>query len=77
MVFPVIKKMGSKMGKIEIHKPGKSFSSRSENFLRSSIGVGLSWISPLGPLSISYAQPITNKSSDDIEQFNFKIGSAF
>ena len=52
-------------------------STDDSNFLRSSIGVGLSWISPLGPLSISYAQPITNKSSDDIEQFNFKIGSAF
>jgi len=41
------------------------------------MGVGLSWKSPLGPLSISYAQPITKKNSDDVEQFNFKIGSAF
>ena len=45
--------------------------------LRSSIGIGFSWISPLGPIGLSYAQPISKKSTDDIEQFNFTIGSVF
>ena len=52
-------------------------STNDSNKLRSSIGLGLSWISPLGPLSVTYAQPITKENTDDVEQFNFKIGSAF
>ena len=52
-------------------------STSDSNKLRSSIGLGLSWISPLGPISITYAEAITKESTDDVEQFNFKIGSAF
>ena len=52
-------------------------STDDSNKLRSSIGVGISWISPIGPIGFSYAEPISKKSTDDIEQFNFKIGSVF
>jgi len=52
-------------------------STSTSNKLRTSIGLGLSWISPLGPISITYAEPITKENTDDIEKFNFKIGSAF
>ena len=52
-------------------------SADDSNKIRSSIGMGLSWISPLGPISITYAEPITKVSTDDVEKFNFKIGSAF
>ena len=52
-------------------------STDDSNKIRTSLGIGLSWISPLGPISITYAEPITKENSDDIEQFNFKIGSAF
>lgn len=45
--------------------------------IRSSIGVGLTWSSPLGPLSFSYAEPITKHSSDGIENFSFRIGGSF
>lgn len=45
--------------------------------IRSSIGVGLTWSSPLGPLSFSYAEPITKHFSDGIENFSFRIGSSF
>jgi len=47
------------------------------NKLRSSTGLGLSWISPLGPLSFTYAIPISKESTDDVENFSFTIGSAF
>ena len=47
------------------------------NKIRSSLGLGFSWVSPLGPISISYAEPITKSSTDDVQQFNFKIGTAF
>jgi len=45
--------------------------------IRSSLGIGFSWISPLGPISLSYAEPLSKASSDKVEQFNFKIGSIF
>ena len=57
---------------------GADLNSESDrNKFRSSVGAGLSWTSPLGPLSITYAQPITKDSSDRIEKFNFKIGTIF
>ena len=52
-------------------------STGDSNKIRTSIGIGLSWVSPLGPISITYAEPITKETTDDVEQFNFKIGSAF
>jgi outer membrane protein insertion porin family len=52
-------------------------SADDSNKIRTSVGLGLSWISPLGPISITYAEPITKESTDEVEQFNFKIGSAF
>ena len=44
---------------------------------RSSIGIGITWSSPLGPLSLSYAEPIIKNSVDTIETFTFKIGNVF
>ena len=52
-------------------------STNGSNKIRTSAGVGLSWISPIGPISFTYAKPISKVSTDDIEEFNFKIGSAF
>jgi len=52
-------------------------STGNSNKIRSSIGAGFSWISPLGPISITYAEPLSKANSDDVEQFNFKIGTAF
>jgi len=52
-------------------------STSDSNKLRTSIGLGLSWISPLGPISITYAEAITKENTDEVEQFNFRIGSAF
>lgn len=52
-------------------------STSDSNTLRSAIGIGFSWISPLGPISLTYAEPITKEKTDEVEQFNFKIGSAF
>ena len=47
------------------------------NKIRSSTGVGLEWTSPLGPLSFTYALPITKDSTDSIENFSFKLGGTF
>ncbi|MBL8334657.1 MAG: outer membrane protein assembly factor BamA [Rubrivivax sp.] len=45
--------------------------------LRSSAGVGLSWISPVGPLKLSYGIPLRVMPNDRIQRFQFQIGTAF
>lgn len=52
-------------------------STDDSNQVRSSLGLGFSWVSPLGPISFTYAKPISKASTDDVENFNFNIGSAF
>ncbi len=45
--------------------------------LRASAGVGLSWISPVGPLKLSYGSPIRKQPEDRIQRLQFQIGTAF
>ncbi|QYF92899.1 outer membrane protein assembly factor BamA [Massilia sp. PAMC28688] len=45
--------------------------------LRFSSGLGLSWISPVGPLKLSYALPLNNKPGDRLERFQFQMGTGF
>jgi outer membrane protein insertion porin family len=45
--------------------------------LRASAGVGVSWISPLGPLRIAIAQPIRKFPGDRIQRLQFQIGTSF
>jgi len=45
--------------------------------LRASAGVGLSWFSPVGPLKLSFGQPIKKQDGDETESFQFQIGSSF
>jgi outer membrane protein insertion porin family len=45
--------------------------------LRASAGFGLSWISPVGPLKMSFGKPLRSKPTDRIQRFQFQIGTAF
>lgn len=45
--------------------------------LRASVGVGLSWLSPIGPLRIAAARPVLKKPGDRIQQIQFQIGTSF
>lgn len=45
--------------------------------VRASYGVGLVWISPMGPIQISYAIPMFNQPNDNIQNFQFTLGSMF
>jgi outer membrane protein insertion porin family len=47
------------------------------NQLRYSTGLGISWISPVGPLKLSYAKPLNAKPGDRLERFQFQMGSGF
>lgn len=59
---------------------GKAFG-QDENVsfsqLRASAGIGLSWISPMGPLRFSYGMPIRQQTGDRIQKLQFQIGTSF
>lgn len=45
--------------------------------LRYSTGVGLSWLSPMGPLQLVYAKALNAQVNDRTQVFQFQIGTAF
>jgi outer membrane protein insertion porin family len=49
----------------------------SGNVVRSSVGVGLVWASPFGPLRFDYAVPLTKGQFDRVQQFKFGGGTSF
>ncbi|MCI5054076.1 MAG: outer membrane protein assembly factor BamA [Pelagibacteraceae bacterium] len=52
-------------------------SSKDSDKIRSSFGLSLDWISPLGPLSFTFAETISKAPGDLEESFNFQLGSSF
>ncbi|MDP2417297.1 MAG: outer membrane protein assembly factor BamA [Hydrogenophaga sp.] len=57
-----------------VYGPGENLSAAE---LRASVGMGLSWISPIGPLRFAYANPIRKQPQDKIQKFQFQIGTSF
>ncbi|MEO8297405.1 MAG: outer membrane protein assembly factor BamA [Burkholderiales bacterium] len=47
------------------------------NPIRMSLGIGLSWVSPVGPLKLSWGTPLKKTPWDKIQRFQFQIGTAF
>ena len=47
------------------------------NIVRTSVGVGLIWASPFGPLRFDYAVPLTKGQFDRVQQFKFGGGTSF
>lgn len=47
------------------------------NEIRYSAGVGLSWLTALGPLGFSLGMPLNDKSGDDTQVFQFTLGQTF
>ena len=52
-------------------------SSLDDSKIRSSIGLGLDWFSPVGPINFSLSQPMTKSSNDKTETFRFNLGTTF
>ncbi|MEP9373098.1 outer membrane protein assembly factor BamA [Mesorhizobium sp. KR1-2] len=44
---------------------------------RASVGAGLIWASPFGPLRFDYAIPVLKKDTDVVQNFNFGISTRF
>ena len=51
--------------------------SLDSNKLRSASGIAVNWFSPIGPLTFSYALPISEADTDVTEKFRFQIGTSF
>ena len=52
-------------------------SSLDSNKIRSSAGLAINWFSAIGPLSFSYAIPLSDADTDVTEKFRFQIGTSF
>ena len=52
-------------------------SSLDSDKIRSATGISVNWFTVVGPLSFSYAIPITDASTDKTESFRFQIGTSF
>lgn len=48
-----------------------------DNTMRFSAGAGFTWITPIGPISLSYAKPLNKKDKDKIDNVQFEIGRTF
>lgn len=47
------------------------------NFMRYSAGIALTWVSPMGPLKVSLAEPLNDIPSDNLQRFQFMFGQQF
>lgn len=45
--------------------------------IRYSAGLSVTWISPLGPFTLSYAQPLNDEEDDELQEVQFTIGTSF
>ena len=45
--------------------------------MRTSVGVGISWVSPVGPLRLAFARPLRDFDGDKIQSLQFQIGTTF
>ncbi|APR38872.1 outer membrane protein assembly factor BamA [Paraburkholderia sp. SOS3] len=57
--------------------PGQGGTTTGANGLRYGYGVGLAWISPIGPLKLSLGFPLVKHTGDQYQKFQFQIGTAF
>lgn len=56
---------------------GVRYTHTSSNRPRYSVGISTAWLSPIGPLKLSFGFPINKQDGDHTEQFQFQLGSTF
>ena len=56
---------------------GQNHHSTFRNELRASAGVSYTWLSPIGPVKFSYSIPLNRKDSDQVQRFQFQLGTTF
>ncbi|UDG81898.1 outer membrane protein assembly factor BamA [Candidatus Vallotia cooleyia] len=56
---------------------GTEDNSTDKNSLRYGYGLGLAWISPIGPLKLSLGFPLIKHNDDQYQKLQFQVGTAF
>ena len=67
---------GGQVYQTTIDTGGRDFDFDADE-LRYSYGVGMTWLTAIGPLSFNFAQPINDEPEDDTETFQFSLGHVF
>jgi outer membrane protein insertion porin family len=62
---------------VDVGNVFKDADSFNADDLRASAGLSMVWLSPVGPLGISVAEPLSKKKGDKDQVFQFTLGSAF
>ena len=60
-----------------VYGVGNRHKSSFKEELRYSAGAAVTWMSPLGPMKFSYAYPMKKKASDEVQRFQFQLGTTF
>ena len=60
-----------------VYGVGNRHKSSFKEELRYSAGAAVTWMSPLGPMKFSYASPMKKKASDEVQRFQFQLGTTF
>lgn len=81
LFFPVPGLKDSKQFRLSAFVDGGNVWGTDSNYslsdLRYSAGVGISWLSPFGPLKLVYAKPLNSKAGDNTQNLQFQLGSQF
>jgi outer membrane protein insertion porin family len=60
-----------------INNAGDKEYSISMDHMRYSVGLGIDWTTPFGPISVSFAKPIQKSDTDQTQFFQFSLGKTF
>ena len=80
LIFPVPFSEIESLRMLAFVDAGNVFDTREDvdwGELRYSAGVGLTWLSPLGALTFSFARPLNDRAEDRTQVFQFSLGSLF
>ncbi|HVJ33459.1 MAG TPA: outer membrane protein assembly factor BamA [Terriglobia bacterium] len=67
----------SDFGLVTDPDPDSHIRIRDNDLIRVSAGIGLTWVSPFGPLAVDVALPLRKDGKDQTELFNFSVGTSF
>ncbi|MBK6744478.1 MAG: outer membrane protein assembly factor BamA [Hydrogenophilales bacterium] len=56
---------------------GAAFNDFDVDELRYSVGMAVTWYSPMGPIKLSLAKPLRAKEDDELQEFQFQLGTVF
>ncbi|CAA6603096.1 Outer membrane protein assembly factor BamA [Rhodospirillaceae bacterium LM-1] len=70
-------KLFSDVGTLGAADDNDSATVNSSSLIRTSVGFGVNWKSPIGPMSLDFGFPITKENYDETEVFRFNFGTRF